>query len=203
MTGAQEVDIGYWRWYTNDLGVNPGEDWWRVDVSNDGGVSWTSIENTQASNNSWQSVSFDLFDYFTEAGQVRLRFVAEDAGAGGSLVEAAVDDFILLALAGATDVDGDLAVRFVTELDQNAPNPFNPKTQIRFSLRAAGNVSLKVFDAQGRLVRALAEGRLAAGEHQVTWDGTDAQGHSLASGVYLYRLEAEGRTLGKRMVLVK
>ncbi len=88
-------------------------------------------------------------------------------------------------------------------LNQNHPNPFNPQTSISFSLPAAGNVHLKVYNATGRLVRTLVDGSLPAGAYQQVWDGTDSHGHRVASGVYLYRLETPGRKLTRKMLMVK
>jgi hypothetical protein len=75
-------------------------------------------------------------------------------------------------------------------LEQNFPNPFNPETTIRFSLDQSARVRLTVFDVTGRVARPLIDGDMAAGMHQVTWDGRDARGTAVASGTYLYRLEA-------------
>jgi pullulanase len=93
-----------------------------------------------------------------------------------------------------------------TELAGNAPNPFNPHTTIRFVLGAADGgqaVSLRVYDATGRLVRTLHAGVLAPGAHAFAWDGTDGSGRQAASGVYLYRLQTVRRTLAGRMLLLK
>jgi hypothetical protein len=83
-------------------------------------------------------------------------------------------------------------------LEQNFPNPFNPATRITYTLPAEGRVSLKVFDLLGREVATLTEGVQPAGTHTVLFDGS-----SLASGMYLYRLEADGRTAVRRMILTK
>ncbi len=88
-------------------------------------------------------------------------------------------------------------------LAQNQPNPFNPSTAIGFSLPAAGDVSLLVFDVSGRLLRTLAHGRHAAGTHAVSWDGRDDRGQAVPSGLYLYRLSANGTTTTRRMTLLK
>jgi len=72
----------------------------------------------------------------------------------------------------------------------NAPNPFNPSTQLRFALDRAGDAALNVYDAQGRLVRAFPAAAYDAGPHALTWDGRDATGRPVASGVYQVRLTA-------------
>ena len=84
-----------------------------------------------------------------------------------------------------------------------APNPFNPKTTLRFSLPEAGEARLAVYDVHGRLCRSLAAGALTAGAHAVDWDGRDDAGRRLASGVYLVRLETGGRQAAARLVLLK
>ncbi len=83
-------------------------------------------------------------------------------------------------------------------LAQNHPNPFNPTTTISYSLAADGAMRLTLYNALGQVVRVLDEGNRSAGQHQVTLDAS-----GLASGVYLYRLEAEGFTAQKKMVLLK
>jgi hypothetical protein len=88
-------------------------------------------------------------------------------------------------------------------LFQNRPNPFNPSTAIRFSLTRASEVVLSVFDVEGGLVANLARRHYGPGEHEVRWNGKDARGATLPSGVYFYRLTAGGRTESKKMVLLK
>jgi len=202
MTGAESLTFGYWKWYSNDQGNDPNNDYWNVDVSDDGGASWTSIEHTTVSTNAWAGMDFDLFDFFASAGLVQLRFVASDEGAG-SLVEGGVDDFYIAGVFDATGAGDGSPLLFHVELAQNAPNPFNPKTRISFALTRRGPVTLEVFDVTGRLLSVLEDGILDAGEHQVTWKGEDLAGRSLSSGVYFYRLEAEGEVMAKRMVILK
>jgi len=88
-------------------------------------------------------------------------------------------------------------------LAQNYPNPFNPQTTIAYSIKARGYVRLSVYDVGGRLVRMLANEVRPAGAQQVTWDGKDANGTAVASGVYFYRLVAGDFTQTKKMVLLK
>jgi hypothetical protein len=88
-------------------------------------------------------------------------------------------------------------------LHQNAPNPFNPTTVIRFDMVDAGPVKLSVFDVSGRLVRTLVNQRMPAARHQVLWDGRDSRGMSVASGVYFYRLETPSFRATKKMIMLK
>jgi hypothetical protein len=85
-----------------------------------------------------------------------------------------------------------------------APNPFNPSTTIAFDLPRAQPVTLRVYDAAGRLVRTLIAGeRGTPGRNEVRWDGADEGGRAVASGVYLYRLETPSHADQGRMLLVK
>ena len=83
-------------------------------------------------------------------------------------------------------------------LGQNYPNPFNPTTQISFEIGQAGMTSLKVYDLLGREVATLLNSDLPAGSHSVDFDAAN-----LASGTYMYRLEANGYVLTRKMMLVK
>ncbi|MBE0566835.1 MAG: hypothetical protein IH621_12795 [Krumholzibacteria bacterium] len=78
----------------------------------------------------------------------------------------------------------------MAHLGDNYPNPFNPRTTIRYALEEAAPVRLTVYGVDGRLVRRLEDGRREAGEHRVAWDGLDTAGRAVPSGTYLYRLEA-------------
>ncbi|RME19069.1 MAG: T9SS C-terminal target domain-containing protein [Candidatus Zixiibacteriota bacterium] len=76
-------------------------------------------------------------------------------------------------------------------LHQNYPNPFNPATTLAFDLPAPSDVRLAVYDLQGRLVKTVAAGRYEAGRHSAVWDGSDAAGVPVSSGVYFYRLTVQ------------
>ncbi len=101
-----------------------------------------------------------------------------------------------------TGVDDEVAARLT--LRGNYPNPFNPGTKIAFDLPEPARVSMRVYNAAGRLVRSLLEGvAMEPGPHVQSWDGRDRDGSVLASGVYFCRLEVNGVSLGGRMVLLK
>jgi len=201
LSSATAVTLSYRRWYTNDTGNNPGSDVWLVQATSDG-TNWVNLESTSGSAREWRLMSFLLDDYIELTNSVRVRFVASDEGSG-SLVEAGIDEVLLSGFADPTATgvaEGVPALR----LFQNAPNPFNPKTTIRFELPAASAVRLAVYDVQGRLVRELLLGRmLPAGAQTAVWDGRDGAGRALGSGVFFYRLEAAGEVLHGKMLLVK
>jgi hypothetical protein len=93
---------------------------------------------------------------------------------------------------------------FKTELLQNTPNPFNPRTTIAFATTDQASVNLQVFDLAGRLVRVLVDDEtVTRGRHEVVWNGRDDTGRKVAAGVYFYRLTAGPWSEMKRMVLVK
>jgi len=83
------------------------------------------------------------------------------------------------------------------------PNPFNPRTKMRFDLDRAGTVQLEVFDLEGRHVRTLVSGNLEAGEHAATWDGRNGDGLAVASGVYLLQLRGKNFAETRHVTLIK
>lgn len=95
------------------------------------------------------------------------------------------------------------------ELLQNYPNPFNPKTTIRFKIAATDGdgspvpVKLEVFNILGQSVKTLIDDRRAPGSYTLEWEGTDASGSKVSSGIYLYRLTSEQFSVTKKMVFLK
>lgn len=88
-------------------------------------------------------------------------------------------------------------------LSQNVPNPFNPTTQISFALPVAAKVNLAVYNVLGQHVKTLVDADMRAGNQTVTWDGTDLTGHTVASGVYFYKLNAGDFAATKKMLMLK
>lgn len=84
------------------------------------------------------------------------------------------------------------------ELRQNYPNPFNPSTTIAFSLPQSGQVSIDIFDPNGRKIQTLVNEVRQAGEHAVSWDAS-----TLATGMYFYQLRSSGLVLTRKMTLIK
>jgi hypothetical protein len=88
-------------------------------------------------------------------------------------------------------------------LDQNYPNPFNPSTKIRFSIPQESKVKLVVYDMTGAVVKTILNDALSAGNKETTWDGTNDRGAKVATGMYIYRLEAGSFTATKKMLMLK
>ena len=88
-------------------------------------------------------------------------------------------------------------------LGQNYPNPFNPTTSISYQLPVSGNVRLHVYNLNGELVNTLVNGEMAAGYHTVKWNGLTSTGKVIASGVYLYRIQAGDFVQVRKMIMMK
>jgi hypothetical protein len=88
-------------------------------------------------------------------------------------------------------------------VSQNFPNPFNPNTSISLYLPERTKLQLEIFDVTGRFVKRIASGVYASGPHRVSWNGTDAKGNAVSSGVYIYRLTAGKRAISKKMILLR
>lgn len=105
---------------------------------------------------------------------------------------------------GANKASGVGASPRTFALHQNVPNPFNPATIIAYDVPAGGaKVSIRVYDAAGRLVRSLVEGQRPEGSYTTNWDGRDQSGSAVSSGVYFYKMTAGSFVESRRMVLLK
>ena len=123
---------------------------------------------------------------------------------GERLVQARVAD----KAGNVTDVEQLVSVTGVVTpeafaLLQNYPNPFNPSTLIPFSVPAdvLTPIRLSIFNTAGQQIRLLVSPPVPVGLHELTWDGLDASGRQVSSGVYLYQIEAAGMTRVRRMTL--
>lgn len=103
----------------------------------------------------------------------------------------------------AASTGGENGLPAVSRLHDNYPNPFNPRTTIKFDLKDAGHVELSVFDIAGRRVKSLVSENMAAGNHDVMWEGKDSSGREASAGVYFFRLKTEDTVDTKRMTLIK
>lgn len=193
--------IEFWGFFSNESIVN---DTLRVSVSNNGGSTWLDLKKIygqEACNWLQYRVYFDEGDLpFTN--QMRVRFQIADFD--GSSTEGAIDDItIRYTSCDITGVDEAEVLPSRLVVEGSRPNPMSDATSIRFALPASGSVSVDVFDAGGRVIRTLAQGALAAGPHSVSWDGRDAEGRQVSSGVYYYRVKTAGEEQTRKILLVR
>lgn len=113
--------------------------------------------------------------------------------------------FVLGLLADPTYVGDELPGKLPQDfrLRQNYPNPFNPQTVIEYSVATRSQVLIEVFNVVGQRVRTLVDETVSAGTYRLTWDGNDSNGNRVASGVYLYRIQADDYVQTKKMILLK
>jgi flagellar hook assembly protein FlgD len=88
-------------------------------------------------------------------------------------------------------------------LRQNYPNPFNPTTTIEISLNKDTDISLMIYNIRGEVVKQLASGSYSSGRYLVEWDGRNENGIQVASGIYIYRLQAGAFVVNRKMIISK
>lgn len=150
----------------------------------------------------WECETFDAIGACQEelsGGRPRgIAFTPDGAGAYVIQFSETAPSVAFYTEAPFTSVERVGDVPTTIELAQNYPNPFNPSTTIRFGLDGSTHATLTVYDVLGRAVAVLVDEPLAAGTYTATFDATD-----LATGTYLYVLEAEGQRVTRTMLLVK
>jgi len=202
MSGSTDASVKLYRWYSNTEGADPNNDIWTVQARNNGG-SWVNIESNQSNQNQWFLLEADLVALFGAVGVVEFKFIASDLNSG-SIVEAAIDDFSLcytgMDPADVDDIDIHQTARFA--FYGSRPNPVEVGSTISFQIPSSNDVELGLYDVNGRAIRTLASGSFNAGLHNVEWDGKDASGNSIASGIYYLRFRA-GEYTGNRTLVMK
>jgi hypothetical protein len=184
MLAAGNVDL------TWEAPVDPDINYYKIYRGTD--ASFTPDESNMV------GTTADLAFTDTPTGLGTYYYVAAAVDFSGNLGE-----FTSPVSATLTSVDDNGTVPLEYELSQNYPNPFNPETSIKFSLKQAGRVSLKIFNSTGQIVKTLVDQDMAAGSHNISFvaDG-------FTSGVYIYRImvtNGEGSQFQavKKMILMK
>jgi hypothetical protein len=88
-------------------------------------------------------------------------------------------------------------------LASNFPNPVHGQTTVRYALPRAGRVSITVYNVMGQKVKTLVDGTMSAGHHSVNWNGRNEGGQAVAAGVYMYKMQAEGFTSARKLVVIR
>lgn len=180
---------GCWNW--------PGCHGWMRRYTDQGDLVWEKLVYTNATKSTCgQTVFVD------RTGQCYHVGGTDDALFSPSL---GGQDAFLVKLSSSTGVKGNTgrATPGDFKLFQNRPNPFNPETEIHYSLFKDSTVRLVISAVSGESVATLVDARQQAGTHAVRWDGTDGFGTPVASGVYFCRLTSGSETDMKKMVLVR
>lgn len=185
--------------YYRSVSMEAGEDFY-VEYFN--GSAWVTVARLISGTNftntgfyhSTLSIPKASFAYPTAA---KLRFRCDASNDSDDIY---IDEIRFSGLTASTLDAGLEAVAMVKPvvLGQNQPNPFNPATQIKFSLPRDSAVTLTVYNVRGQAVAKLADGPLTAGEHTFTWNAVE-----YPSGVYFYRLEGPGFSETKKMTMLK
>ena len=189
------VYLSFYHRYATEAGF----DFCYVEVSKDNGTTWQQVASYNGTMTTWTQQIFDITAMAGGSTQLKIRFrLTSDAGVVGDGWY--VDDVKLTnycgVLVGVNGNNNNIPLRYA--LEQNYPNPFNPATVIKYQLPKSSNVKISVYDLLGKEVATLVNGNVEAGYHQVEFNGSD-----LASGLYLYKIEADGYTDVKKMMLVK
>ena len=194
------------KWKENYFGKQ-----YRFQISNSGGSAdgeWTTVYTNNSGAEGAQDVTFTS-PFAARYFRIRIdrnnkdnnRILELECYAGAAKLNTGEDDF------GAAASPEDF------ELEQNYPNPFwsgatsllagNATTMIRFQVPEESEVALKIYSANGQLVKELANGMFAGGKHSFAWDATDNAGQRVASGVYMYVLKAGDFVAQRKLVLMK
>ncbi|NQT64854.1 MAG: T9SS type A sorting domain-containing protein, partial [FCB group bacterium] len=107
------------------------------------------------------------------------------------------------ALDPTSGIEPEVVPVFTNDLGKNYPNPFNPDTNISFSIKEDGFVSLKVYNTRGQLVKTLISENMQEGVHFTSWNGKNNNNKSVSSGIYFYKMDSKGYSSIKKMILMK
>lgn len=200
MTSYTNPTITYFRWYLNNpaSGANPNADWWQVYVSNNGST-WIPVEDTKSSDRIWRRVAFRVADYVTPNSTVSFKFIASDSTRlgqnldGGSLIEAAVDDFQLW----------DNTLVSVEELMENLttfqlyPNPANEIVMLNFDAIENSTMNIELFDITGKLVYTTTLNVLKGN------NTPRINIKEINSGTYLFKISSNESSMTRQLMIIR
>jgi len=195
---ADNPELSFYHRY--DLQNN--SDFVYIEGSTDGGSNWTQIgQPITGTQNTFIQASY-LLDDFSGSNEFLLRF---RLSSNSSTVRDGwfVDDIAINWSVTGVEGEDNPAVPGIFSLDGNYPNPFNAGTIISFQTPRMGNVTLDLFNMAGQKIRTLHSGDLAAGSHQISWDGISNGGVQTSSGVYFARLRFMEESRVLKMTLIK
>lgn len=153
---------------------------------------------TIVGNDNGEEISFKIYDSETDSiYECNNTIIFED----NATIGCPTDTYMLIS--SSTGIGRSENILNELRLDQNFPNPFNPMTNIRFSLQDAGDVQINIYNIKGQQIRTLIDKKLNAGNHCVFWDGTDDIGNLVSSGIYFYKMSMDNYSETRKMILEK
>ena len=214
-TGNSEVDIGDVLYLAADLGAEVGTTRFGhfYDTDTSGFVDMTDLARVTLGYLGLPT-EIPLSDIRLDNGKVEelkpkvITLAGEIHKKYPEVEKAIMDDpqfgkFINIFLEPTAVLDESTAVPTNLALEQNYPNPFNSQTTIRFAIGRSGKVQLVVRDLLGRVVSTLTHAYLEADIYSEKWDGKDANGLDIASGVYLYELRTESERMIRKLMILR
>ena len=200
MSNLIDPVVAYWRYYTNSPpgGANPGADYWQVRMSNDNGSNWTYVENNKTTDASWRRNALRVADFMTPTNQMKFQFIASDSTHlgqnldGGSLIEAAMDDFIVY----------DQLIIGVDEAQSIStfsvfPNPAHDQLTLNWNAIKSESAEVKLINAQGQVAFQTSL-HLAIGVHNY-----DLKLPELATGLYTFMLSNKRMMVERGIYIIK
>jgi hypothetical protein len=196
--GTEFGDSAFWDYVSVEASLD-GLVWTALDGWDAGAhAEWLAAYPSAPSPSLFRPRSLDLTSFYSPNDVVLLRFkLYADSYVNGW---GWVIDNLAIQVGAPTDVAGTVPKM---SLAQNVPNPFNATTRIFFTLPRGGETTLRIYDVRGRVVRTLLNGPRSAGPQSIDWNGRNDNGANVASGVYFYRLHAEGQLFQRKMTLLK
>ena len=198
LTGLTSVTLNFWT-AMNYTG-NPLEVFVSTDFAgNVTTATWVPLQATLSAG-SWtwtESGDIDLTNYIGQTAYVAWKFTSTDAASATW----EVDEIQIMGTTGTANFeDVNEAKVFAVK---NYPNPFNPTTNIAFTLQKDTNVEVSIYNVKGQLVKTFAEQSFKAGERSVVWNGEDNSNNTVTSGVYFYKVSTPEKSVIKKMVMIK
>lgn len=183
----------FWHWF------RLSDDQGRVQISVNEGP-WQTVGGSYTGTSPvWTQASpVDLSAYVDSTLQIGFYFTSGTYNSDNGWY---IDD---IRIDGITSIDEDeMPIPRQFKLLQNFPNPFNPSTTIGYELSQTTQIELNIYNISGQKIRTIVAGKHPAGTYQVQWDGKNAIGQEVSSGVYLYRLKTASLVLSRKMLLLR
>ncbi|NOY60437.1 MAG: S8 family serine peptidase [Calditrichaeota bacterium] len=201
-SGSNAASLSFWTFHSlreqKDLGY--------VEISSDSGATWQQIgETVTGTSAAWALTDIPLDQVLGEKNVLlRFRLVTDPqftfTETGWSIDDVKITEDVSVHV--AHDANGAMLPKDF-RLRQNFPNPFNPATRISYDLAFGSQVSLKIYNSLGQLVKTLVDSHQSAGSYLMKWEGLDNAGSILPAGIYFVKLQAGDFSFVRKMALVK